>query len=46
VQNNNQTAFTVVHNPATGEEITTVPSLDEAEVDQAIVRASAAFETW
>ena len=43
---NNQTAVTVVRNPATGEEITTVPSLNESEVDEAIARASAAFEAW
>ncbi len=42
----NQTAVTVVRNPATGEEITSVPSLNESEVDVAIARASAAFETW
>jgi acyl-CoA reductase-like NAD-dependent aldehyde dehydrogenase len=42
----NQTAVTVVRNPATGEEITSVPSLNETEVDEAIARASAAFETW
>jgi len=42
----NQTAVTVVRNPATGEEITSVPSLSEPEVDTAIARASRAFESW
>jgi acyl-CoA reductase-like NAD-dependent aldehyde dehydrogenase len=42
----NHTAVTVVRNPATGEEITSVPSLNESEVDVAIARASVAFETW
>ena len=46
VQNNQTAVVTVVRNPATGEEITTVPSLNESEVDEAIARASAAFETW
>ena len=41
-----QTAVTVVRNPATGEEITSVPSLSEPEVDAAIARASAAFASW
>ena len=39
------TAVTVVRNPATGEVITSVPSLSEPEVDAAIARAAAAFET-
>ena len=43
---NNETAVTVVRNPATGEEISTVASLSEPEVDQAIARAAVAFETW
>jgi acyl-CoA reductase-like NAD-dependent aldehyde dehydrogenase len=43
---NNHTAVTVVRNPATGEEITSVPSLNESEVDVAIARAATAFETW
>jgi len=42
----NQTAVTVVRNPATGEEITSGPSLSEPEVDAAIARASVAFESW
>jgi acyl-CoA reductase-like NAD-dependent aldehyde dehydrogenase len=37
---------TTVLNPATGAVITTVPSLDEAEVDRAIARAAAAYATW
>ena len=46
MQNNQTAVVTVVRTPATGEEITTVPSLNESEVDEAIARASAAFETW
>jgi acyl-CoA reductase-like NAD-dependent aldehyde dehydrogenase len=42
----NESGLTVVHNPATGEEITTVPSLSEPEVDAAIQRAAGAFEPW
>ena len=42
----NQTAVTLVRNPATGEEITSVPSLSEPEVDAAIARAAAAFAAW
>jgi acyl-CoA reductase-like NAD-dependent aldehyde dehydrogenase len=37
---------TPIANPATGEVITTVAGLTEAEVDLAIDRAAAAFETW
>jgi acyl-CoA reductase-like NAD-dependent aldehyde dehydrogenase len=37
---------TTVLNPATGAVIADVPSLDETEVDAAIAKASAAFETW
>jgi acyl-CoA reductase-like NAD-dependent aldehyde dehydrogenase len=37
---------TAIHNPATGEVITTIAGLIEAEVDQAIGRAATAFETW
>ena len=43
---NNQSGVTIVRNPATGEEITSVPALSEPEVDAAIARASAAFTTW
>jgi acyl-CoA reductase-like NAD-dependent aldehyde dehydrogenase len=43
---NDQPTVTLVRNPATGEEITSVPSLSEPEVDVAIARASAAFESW
>jgi NAD(P)-dependent dehydrogenase (short-subunit alcohol dehydrogenase family) len=38
----NVSASTIVRNPATGEEITRVPSLERAEVDAAIERAAAA----
>jgi acyl-CoA reductase-like NAD-dependent aldehyde dehydrogenase len=41
-----ETGVTVVHNPATGEELTRVPALSEPEVDAAISAAAAAFETW
>src|SRR6185437_773765 len=43
---NGESGVTLVHNPATGEEITRVPSLGEPEVDAAIARAGTAFETW
>jgi acyl-CoA reductase-like NAD-dependent aldehyde dehydrogenase len=42
----NEPGLTVVRNPATGEEITTVPALSEPEVDAAIERAAGAFEAW
>jgi acyl-CoA reductase-like NAD-dependent aldehyde dehydrogenase len=35
-----------VRNPATAEVIATVPSVDQAAVDAAIGRASAAYESW
>jgi acyl-CoA reductase-like NAD-dependent aldehyde dehydrogenase len=38
--------LTTVLNPATGEVLTNVPSLSESEVDGAIARAAAAFESW
>jgi acyl-CoA reductase-like NAD-dependent aldehyde dehydrogenase len=41
-----ETGVTAVRNPATGEEFTSVPSLGEADVDRAIERAAAVFETW
>jgi acyl-CoA reductase-like NAD-dependent aldehyde dehydrogenase len=37
---------TAVHNPATGEVLTSVPALGEPEVDAAIARAATAFEAW
>jgi acyl-CoA reductase-like NAD-dependent aldehyde dehydrogenase len=40
------TGVTVVSNPATGDVITEVPSLGLAEVDRAIARAAAAYESW
>ena len=42
----NQTGVTLVRNPATGEELTSVPALSEPEVDAAIGRAAHAFQTW
>ncbi|HEY2213434.1 MAG TPA: aldehyde dehydrogenase family protein [Acidimicrobiales bacterium] len=42
----NDTSVTDVRNPATGEVFTTVPSLGEADTDQAIAKAAAAFEEW
>ncbi len=41
-----ETGVTSVLNPATGREITTVPSLGLADVDAAIAKAAKAFETW
>ena len=35
-----------VENPATGEQIATVPSSGQADVDRAVDAAAAAFETW
>ena len=43
---NEQSGTTLVRNPATGEDITRVPSLSESEVDAAIARAAAAFDMW
>jgi acyl-CoA reductase-like NAD-dependent aldehyde dehydrogenase len=43
---NTQPGETTLRNPATGEPLTTVRALSEPEVDAAIDRASAAFETW
>jgi acyl-CoA reductase-like NAD-dependent aldehyde dehydrogenase len=37
---------TTVINPATAEVITEVPSLSEADVDRAIQKAAAAYESW
>jgi acyl-CoA reductase-like NAD-dependent aldehyde dehydrogenase len=43
---NSETGVTAVHNPATGEQITSVPSLGQAKVDAAISRAARAFPAW
>ncbi len=43
---NSEPGVTSVRNPATGGVITTVPALGEAEVDEAIGRAAAAYEEW
>ncbi len=41
-----ESTTTIVRNPATGEDVIRIPSLNVAAVDAAIARASAAFETW
>ena len=39
-------AVTVLRNPASGDVITEIGALDEPEVDVAIDRAAAAYESW
>jgi acyl-CoA reductase-like NAD-dependent aldehyde dehydrogenase len=46
VVHTSESGVTVVRNPATGQEITQVPSLDEVETDAAIEAAAKAFGTW